>query len=92
MRIKTIAVEYKRKFNLGDFNSAELACHLWADVSEDESEEAALKQLSVIARENVKERALPLLGNLSNENFKQMFQGLPVELQEVAKRSGYNGD
>ena len=31
MTIKTVSVGYTRKLNLGDFNSAELACTLWAD-------------------------------------------------------------
>jgi len=90
MKIKTISVEYKRKFNLGDYNSADLACTLWADLEENEDLQQVLQELSCIARDNVKERALPLVGRITNDNFKQMFQGLPIELQQIIERSDVN--
>ena len=36
MVVKTISVTYGRKINLGDYNSANVECTLWADVDADE--------------------------------------------------------
>ncbi len=90
MHIKTISVEYKRKFNLGDYNSLELGCALWADLQEQEESENALHELSNVAKQNVKERALPVVGKSANEHYREVFQGLPVELQEVVLERGKN--
>jgi len=37
MIIKTAAVEYRRKFNLGNYESVEISASLWANIQEDES-------------------------------------------------------
>ncbi len=31
-QIKTVSVTYGRKANLGDYNSADVECSVWADV------------------------------------------------------------
>jgi hypothetical protein len=38
MIIKTIGVNYNRRFNLGNFEYVELSCHIWARISDYEDE------------------------------------------------------
>lgn len=38
MEIKTIAVTYTRKFNLGDYESLELTCSLWGQIDPKEED------------------------------------------------------
>lgn len=37
MRIKTISVEYGRKFNLGNYNSADVKATAWADLETEQT-------------------------------------------------------
>ena len=62
MNIKTVSVTYGRKFNLGDYQSAEIAVTLWADI--DEGDESALTATTILfeeAKSLVKAQALPLV-------------------------------
>ncbi|MEJ6485244.1 hypothetical protein N0Y54_28695 [Nostoc punctiforme UO1] len=36
MKFTTVSVSYSRKFNLGDYESLELGCSLWAQVEDGE--------------------------------------------------------
>ena len=45
MIIKTAAVEYRRKFNLGNYESVEISASLWANIQEDEDESAIMEYL-----------------------------------------------
>jgi len=45
MIIKTAAVEYRRKFNLGNYESIEISASLWANIQEDEDESAIMEYL-----------------------------------------------
>jgi hypothetical protein len=54
MFIKTIAVGYSRKFNLGDFNSADLSVDMWASISEGEDEDTCTQILQDKCREAVR--------------------------------------
>ena len=54
MKIRTIAVSYHRKFNLGNFNSADLSCSLWAQIDGDEDEETCIQILQSKCREHVR--------------------------------------
>ena len=56
MRIKTIAVNYERKFNLGDYNSVTLGCSLWATIDPDEDKEACI----MIAQDKAKNGSKPV--------------------------------
>lgn len=78
--IKTVSVTYGRKFNLGDYNSAYVELSIWADVTEEEDMDATMRQLWTMAKDNVKAQALPLVNNDKAE-IKQIFMGLPVEVQ-----------
>ncbi len=61
MFIKTIAVKYSRKFNLGDFNSAELSVDMWASITEGEDEDACTMILQDKCREAVRNEYLKLI-------------------------------
>ena len=61
MFVKTIAVSYERKFNLGDFNSATLGCSIWASISEGENEDMCTQLLQDKCREAVREEYRKLL-------------------------------
>jgi hypothetical protein len=51
MKVKTVSVEYQRKINLGDYNSATIGLTLWADVDEDEDHDQVVLELQRQARE-----------------------------------------
>ena len=78
--VKTVSVHYERKFNLGDYNSAAIGINIWADVEEDEDLHGVMDSLWTMAKENVKAQAMPLVNN-SKAEIKQIFMGLPVEVQ-----------
>lgn len=91
MKVDRIAVKYYRKFNLGDYNASDLECSAWASLEEDDTPEECIDELFDLCRDKVKERALPMIDkdHVTSENFKQMFQGLPVEMQVAARKAGY---
>lgn len=61
MIIKTISITYNRKFNLGDYNSAEIGCSLWADLDIEDVVQNAFSELFDLAKTTVKEQALPIV-------------------------------
>jgi len=54
MNIRTIAVSYTRKFNLGGFNSVDLSCSLWAQIDPEEDEDCCIEILQDKVREVVR--------------------------------------
>ena len=54
MNIRTIAVTYSRKFNLGNFNSVDLSCSLWAQIDAEEDEDCCIEILQDKVREVVR--------------------------------------
>jgi hypothetical protein len=62
MRIKTVSVEYQRKLNLGDYNSATLGITLWADLDSTDDPAASVNTLQETAREHVKAECYRLKG------------------------------
>lgn len=76
--IKTVSVNYERKINLGDFNSAAVGCTLWADVDEDEQDnlDFIMKDLWAMAKENVKAQIEPI-ARKGNMSLKEYYLGLP---------------
>ncbi len=86
--VKTVSVQYGRKLNLGDYNSAEISITVWADLDEDEDVQGALDTLYQQAKENVKKQALPLLkSEPASLNYRETFLGTPVEAQRKEKGS-----
>jgi hypothetical protein len=85
--IKTVSVQYGRKLNLGDYNSAEINVTLWADLDEDEDAQGALDLLYQQAKDNVKKQALPLLkAEPISLNYRETFLGTPVEPQAQMRK------
>jgi hypothetical protein len=60
MNIKTIGVTYTRRFNLGNFESAELSCSMWARISDYEDEITCTQILWDHARESVREEYIKI--------------------------------
>lgn len=86
MQITTISVTYGRKFNLGDYNSANVETQIWATLDESDDTAAAFDVLWAQAKGEVREQAEPLFAKQS-ARAAQLFAGLPVELQaEVIKQ------
>jgi hypothetical protein len=54
MNIRTIAVTYTRKFNLGNYNSVDLSCSLWAQIDAEEDEDSCIEILQDKVREAVR--------------------------------------
>ena len=80
-------MQYGRKLNLGDYNSAEINVTLWADLDEDEDTQGALDLLYQQAKDNVKKQALPLLkAEPISLNYRETFLGTPVEPQAQMRK------
>ncbi len=90
MRLRAVAVHYGRKMNLGDFNSANVECDLWADLDEGEDEGAVMSALWTMAKANVKAQLVPLVTKQAAQ-VEEVFLGLPVELKELVEE-GKNAD
>ena len=88
MNIKTVSVTYERKQNLGDYNSANVGCTIWADVREDEDLHLTMTGLWDMAKANVKAQLLPLAKNNGATNVEQLFLGLPIEFAAAAEDAG----
>lgn len=69
MQINTVGVEYRRKFNLGNYESLELSISLYAKVDPDEDPDAVAEFLWHQAKASVKAQAAPALGVVSQKLF-----------------------
>lgn len=74
MDVKTISVTYGRKFNLGNYQSAEISMSAWADVEPGENLDTAHRQLWEMCKANVRAQAMPLIKEGSGG---EVFLGLP---------------
>ncbi len=88
MRIQTISVDYERKINLGDFNSAVVGIHIWAHLDEDDVPGEVYEQLWSEAKEQVKTQALPLMVK-RQAKAQDVYAGLPVEAQQEIGSNGH---
>ena len=61
MKIGTVSVSYSRKFNLGNYESLELGCSLWAQVEDEEDADGVVQFLYYQAKVAVKEAAMPVI-------------------------------
>lgn len=82
MKVKTIAVTYGRKLNLGDYNSAHSELTVWADLEEGDNELEAVLALRQMARNNVMNE-LGRVDQRLKAKTEDLFMGLPTELQEA---------
>jgi len=83
-----VSVTYGRKFNLGEFQSAHIEISIWAEVDEEDDLNEAMGQLWSMAKENVRAQALPLIAK-QRAKVKEVFLGLPVQLQEEVRTNGH---
>lgn len=67
MKVVAISVTYARTFNLGDYNSMRLECAISAELSEDDSLDAAQEALWLVAKDSVKAQAMPVLRKREDE-------------------------
>ncbi|QLE45603.1 hypothetical protein FD723_35655 (plasmid) [Nostoc sp. C052] len=61
MKFTTVSVSYSRKFNLGNFESLDLGCSLWAQVEDGEDADGITQFLYLQAKTSVKLAAMPVL-------------------------------
>jgi predicted naringenin-chalcone synthase len=61
MKIGTVSISYSRKFNLGNYESIELGCSLWAQVEDEEDAEGVVQFLYHQAKAAVKSAAMPVI-------------------------------
>lgn len=84
MNVKTVSVHYGRKHNLGDYNSANVECTIWADVEEGENLNRVMGDLWEMAKNNVRAQLVPLAKGNGSMKTEEIFLGLPKELQQAA--------
>ncbi len=65
MQITTVSVGYRRKFNLGNFESLDVEITLYAKVDPDEDSEAVTELLWQQAKASVKAQAVPVLNGVN---------------------------
>lgn len=65
MQITTVGIEYKRKFNLGNWESLELSISLYSKVDPDEDAEGVAQLLWEQAKASVKAQAAPVLKSVN---------------------------
>lgn len=64
MQVTTVGIEYKRKFNLGNYESLELSINLYSKVNPDEDAEGVSQLLWEQGKASVKEQAAPILRSI----------------------------
>ena len=80
MQINTVGVEYRRKFNLTNYESLELSISLYAKVDLDEDAEAVAEFLWQQAKNSVKAQAAPVLKSVNYQcKMQHKVGGLAVE-------------
>ncbi|MCP6758423.1 MAG: hypothetical protein NHB32_06495 [Fischerella sp. CENA71] len=83
MKTTTVSISYSRKFNLGNYESIELGCSLWAQVDGDEDSEAVTQFLYLQAKQAVKEAAMPVIKASEYQQIKvkqqKRFMNEPIE-------------
>lgn len=79
MQLEKVTVNFQRKKNLGNYESADASCMLTAYVEPADDKDTVMRGLWEMARENVKSALAPYLQNVT---VKDLFLGLPVEVQE----------
>lgn len=70
MTVKTISATYERKFNLGEYESANLGVTTWADIEPEQDARAAINELQELCKEQVRKQAVPILRGRKNGGFE----------------------
>lgn len=82
IHVKTVSVEYHRKMNLGDYNSADFGCTMWADLDEESDPTDACRTLGLLVKENVRNQAMNVMAVWRKE-LEAVIEKLPVEQQRA---------
>ncbi|WP_193201056.1 hypothetical protein [Nostoc sp. MG11] len=61
MKISTVSISYSRKFNLGQFESIDIGCSVWAQVEDEEDADGVVQFLYHQAKTAVKSAAMPVI-------------------------------
>lgn len=70
MTVKTISTTYERKFNLGEYESANLGVTTWADIEPEQDPGSAIEELAELCKAQVRKQALPILRGRKNGGFE----------------------
>jgi len=79
MQLEKVTVNFQRKKNLGNYESADASCMLTAYVEPGDNKDAVMQGLWQMAKENVKAALAQYYQNITVE---ELFLGLPKEVQE----------
>jgi hypothetical protein len=79
MNLRTVAVTYGRKLNLGDFNSAHVELTINAELEDGDDVDAMMRALWEMATANVKAKAAEFYPKLA---VRETFLGLPIKSEE----------
>lgn len=85
MQVNTVGVEYRRKFNLGGYESLELGISLYAKVDPDEDSEAVAEFLWQQAKASVKAQAAPVLKAVNYQAQVQRKASGAVDVEDLEK-------
>ncbi len=81
MRVKTVAVGVRRKYNLGNYESVELDVTMWAEVDEDEEPNRVAAYLFEECKSLIREQS-PKNKPPANERYSKF--GLPASRDEIS--------
>lgn len=91
MIIQKIGVDYARKFNLGNYESCELAAHIWAGVEQGENIDDCFNLLFDIAKEKVKDNVPPSY-KASKPNYTETFTKYGKTVEKSALLASIKSD
>jgi len=76
MRLEKVTVNFQRKKNLGNYESADASCMLTAFVDPEDDKDLVMRALWRMAKENVKAALAPYLQNVT---VSELMLGLGIE-------------
>ena len=88
-RVKTISVTYNRKFNLGQYNSAEVGLTTWADVEFGlDDVDVCIETMFEQAKAHVKTQSMPILRGDACPKCQDMREKLAEMQAQLASLTG----
>lgn len=82
MRVKTISVSYRRKFNLGDYNSLDLEATVWCDLDEGEDEAMIIAGQQTLVKNAVAREYVELRKKLDGQKARNVTVAEKVQLAQ----------
>jgi len=90
MYVKTVSAHYVRKFNLGDYQSAEIGVTVWADLDPEEDAEQCLAACFELCKRQTKAQVLPLVHKRVGASV-EVKEGVVGQLENVEANVNGNG-